>query len=115
MAAELPPRAARVAVVTVSYGSEDVLTPFLSSLAVAAHEPVLVVVADNKPSAVVEELVRGHGAQYLPLPTNPGYGGGVNAAAATLPAEIEWVLVSNPDISWREESIDSLLATGRSD
>jgi N-acetylglucosaminyl-diphospho-decaprenol L-rhamnosyltransferase len=115
MAAELPPHAARVAVVTVSYGSEEVLDPFLSSLADAAHEPVLVVVADNKPSTVVEGLVREHGADYLPLPGNPGYGGGVNAAAALLPASIEWVLVSNPDIRWRAGSIDSLLATARSD
>ncbi len=115
MAADLPTDAASVAVVTVSYGSEDVLGPFLSSLPAAVRESVVVVVADNRPSPVVETLVREHGAQYLPLPANPGYGGGVNAVAAALPPSIEWILVSNPDIRWHAEAIDTLLETGRTD
>jgi N-acetylglucosaminyl-diphospho-decaprenol L-rhamnosyltransferase len=115
MADDLPIDAARVAVVTVSYGSEDVLGPFLSSLPDAVHEPIVVVVADNKPSSTVEQLVREYGGRYLPLPSNPGYGGGVNAVAATLPASVEWILVSNPDIRWHPSAIDSLLATARTD
>ena len=79
------------------------------------HEPVVVVVADNKPSPTVEQLVRAHGARYLPLPANPGYGGGVNAVSASLPASVEWMLVSNPDIRWHPSAIDSLLATARTD
>ena len=34
---------------------------------------------------------------------------------ASLPAAVEWVLVSNPDIRWHAGAIDSLLATARSD
>jgi N-acetylglucosaminyl-diphospho-decaprenol L-rhamnosyltransferase len=103
-----------VAVVTVSYASEDVMGPFLESLSVASAGPVAVVVADNKPAAESEilRLAAQYGANYLPLPANPGYGGAMNAAIATLPPSIEWVLISNPDIVLHPDAIDHLLAVG---
>ncbi|WP_378147489.1 glycosyltransferase family 2 protein [Cnuibacter sp. UC19_7] len=106
----------RVAVVTVSYGSESVLGPFLDSVRTASADPsgVVVVVADNKPvsPSPVEEIAAGHSATYLPLPSNRGYGGGMNAAVAALPPGVEWVLVSNPDIVLEPGSLDQLVAAG---
>lgn len=103
-----------VAVVTVSYASEDVMGPFLESLAAASAAPLAVVIADNKPEADSEilRLATLHGANYLPLPANPGYGGAMNAAIATLPPGVQWVLISNPDIVLHPEAIDHLLAVG---
>ncbi|WP_338144758.1 glycosyltransferase family 2 protein [Cryobacterium algoricola] len=112
------PEAARVAVVTVSYGSEVVLAPFLSSLSTAASTPLHIVVADNKPagdSKSVSSIALAAGAIYLPLSANRGYGHAINAAVAGLPPEIDWVVVSNPDVVANSSAIDRLLAVARSD
>ncbi|MEB0001342.1 glycosyltransferase family 2 protein [Cryobacterium sp. 10I1] len=120
MATELNPpvAAARVAVVTVSYGSELVLRPFLASLSRAAVVPLRVLVADNKPSAApadVASISADFAAEYLPMESNRGYGHAINEAVKKLPPEIEWVVVSNPDVVVAPGSIDSLLATAESD
>ena len=112
-----PTSAPRVAVLTVSYGSRAVLTGFFASLRAAASIPVLTVVADNKPDgeSSVADLALAEGADYVPLSTNPGYGGAVNAIAAPLPPTVEWVLISNPDVTLAAGSIDQLVRTGDSD
>lgn len=107
----------RVAVVTVSYGSGAVLEGFLHSVSAASTVAPIVIVADNKPhdGAGVAALAARYQASYLPLDTNLGYGGAINAAAATLPASVEWILVSNPDVCLMPGALDGLLATGNSD
>lgn len=107
----------RVAIVSVSYGSGAVLQGFLPSVAAASREPVLTVVADNKAGVEgeVRELVEEHGALYAPMNANLGYGGAINAAAATIPPGVEWILVSNPDVALGIGSIDAMLATAESD
>ncbi|BAU33141.1 glycosyltransferase family 2 protein [Microcella alkaliphila] len=106
--------AATLAVVTVAYRSDEVLPTFLRSIPPASSEPVTVVVVDNAPTA---GDARSHaeecGAQYLALAANPGYGGAVNAAVKTLPASVEWILVSNPDVVLGAGAIDELLAAAR--
>nr|WP_104192137.1 glycosyltransferase family 2 protein [Cryobacterium sp. Y82] len=107
-----PAPTARVAVVTVSYGSENVLGPFLASLPSASRQPLRVVVADNKPMATsndVRSMTASAGATYLAMPSNQGYGNAINTAVHTLGPEIEWVVVSNPDVTVNPGAIDSLL------
>ncbi|MBC7594095.1 MAG: glycosyltransferase family 2 protein, partial [Kineosporiaceae bacterium] len=108
---------ARVAVVTVSFGSGEVLNGFLESVPLSSTDRVAVVVADNKPlrESGVADQARIAGARYVPLGMNSGYGGGMNAAVAALPASVEWVLVSNPDVVLGRGSLDVLVATGDSD
>jgi len=107
----------RVAVVTVSYGSADVLPAFLSSVPAASANPLDVVVADNKAGSPedVSELAAAHGARHLPMLTNLGYGSAINAAVASLPASVEWILVSNPDLVMSDGAIDTLVAVGDKD
>lgn len=108
------PGAARVAVVTVSYGSEDVLGPFLSSLQAASANPLRIVVADNKQLAGLDSVARltaKYGGEYLPLPSNRGYGGAINAAVRSLPSDVDWVVISNPDVTVNPSAIDVLLAS----
>ncbi len=107
----------RVAVLTVSYGSQSVLTSFLASLSGAATIPLHTVIADNKPEpdGAVRELASANGAQYLPLEANPGYGGAVNVSAESLAPGIEWLLISNPDVTLHAGAIDALVAAGDSD
>ncbi|MCX7521023.1 glycosyltransferase family 2 protein [Microbacterium sp. STN6] len=106
-----------VAVITVSYGSEAVLPGFLTSVNSACATKPLLIIADNKPGPLsrVRELAEDYGAHYLPLPMNPGYGGGMNAAAADLPESIEWILISNPDVELGVGTIDRLVHVGSAD
>ena len=107
----------RLAAITVSYGSELVLDDFFDTLGAATGHDLTVVLADNKaiPGSRVEEIANSHGAHYLPIRSNAGYGGAINAAAATLPRSIEWILISNPDVTFQERAIDNLVARGDSD
>lgn len=117
MASSLPLESVAVAVVTVSYGSESVLPRFLASIRTATAKPFLSVVADNRPDpgGTVAAQCAATGATYLPLSRNRGYGGGMNAAVATLPPSVRWILVSNPDIVLHADAIDRLVARGESD
>jgi N-acetylglucosaminyl-diphospho-decaprenol L-rhamnosyltransferase len=106
------PAPPRVGVVTVSYESDEVLPSFLDSIATATNEPCQLVIADNKPSenSTVARLASEHGALYLPLPSNPGYGGAMNRAVEQLAPSVEWVLISNPDVVLEPGSLDALVA-----
>lgn len=118
MASPTPlPTAQTAAVVTVSFGSGAVVPAFLASVGPASALPLAVVVADNKPEAdeVVRAQVAEAGYTYLGLGQNHGYGGAVNAAVATLPASVRWILVSNPDVVLAPGSIDALVAAGEAD
>ncbi len=111
-----PQRTPVVAVVTVSYGSGDVLEGFFESVPAASANPLVVVVADNgTDDTAVAAMTVASAARYLPLDRNLGYGGAMNAAIRSLGPEIEWVLVSNPDVILGKDSIDVLVATGRQD
>lgn len=107
----------RLAAISVSYGSELVLEPFFQSLERATTEDPLIVLADNQASSesMVEKIALKFGAHYLPIPSNPGYGGAINAAARTLPQGVEWILISNPDVTFHEGAVDALIARGDSD
>lgn len=108
---------AAVAVVTVAYRSNTVLPEFLASIAAASAHPVTTVVVDNRPDAESQaaELAAAHGAGYVALPANPGYGGAVNAGVATLDAAVRWVLISNPDVVLDPGLIDALVAAAEGD
>ncbi len=113
--AELRSDVESVAVLTVSYRSDDVLPTFLASLGAATASRPYIVVADNLPAASTEAIATAAGAHYLPVPSNPGYGAGMDLAAAQVPDAVEWLLVSNPDVVLRPGAIDRLLQTGRAD
>jgi len=109
-------RGPSVGIVTVAYRSNLVLADFLDSSSAASAEPTSVVVVDNAPGDDdASEVAARHGARYVPLPANPGYGGAVNAGVRALPPDAEWVLISNPDIVLAPGSIDTLRAAGEHD
>jgi N-acetylglucosaminyl-diphospho-decaprenol L-rhamnosyltransferase len=107
----------RIAVVTVSYGSEGVLPGFLEGFSSAIPEGLRVIVADNDAGSDsgVRRIVESAGAEYLPLGANRGYGGAVNETVASLSSEIDWVLVSNPDVTIDASILPTLITTGESD
>jgi len=110
-------RGPSVGIVTVAYRSNRVLGGFLASIPAAVTGPAPVVVVDNAPgsNADASRLAASHGAAYVPMPANPGYGGAVNAGVAALPDEVDWVLISNPDVVLAPGAIDALLQHAASD
>ena len=102
-----------VAVVSVSYGSEAELEAMLGSLPAAASRPLLVVVADNLPEVGrTREVVAAAGGTYVPMRSNLGYGGAINEVVRGLPSEIEWVMITNPDVVFHPGAIDRMVETG---
>jgi N-acetylglucosaminyl-diphospho-decaprenol L-rhamnosyltransferase len=107
----------RAAIVTVSYNSEDVLPEFLASTASASERTVEVVVADNAsvdPGAL-RALTESAGARFVEVGANRGYGAAANRAVATLDADVDWVLVSNPDVVLEPHALDRMIATADED
>jgi len=104
-----------IGVVTVCYNSAEVLDEFLSSLVTASEHPLDVVVVDNASdeSAETEQRARAHGARFLRLDQNVGYGAGMNAGVAALGRDIEFVVLANPDVVFAPHSIDTLVERAR--
>ncbi|MGI8392691.1 glycosyltransferase [Leucobacter sp. W1038] len=106
-----------VGVVTVSYGSGDALTVFLRSLR-EYHGDLPVVVVDNKPDhESVQGIAQRYGAQYVPIPANPGYGAGMNAGVRALKlgvaahTPLDAYFFCNPDVRFVEPAIGQLAAS----
>ena len=110
------PHLATAAVVTVSYGSIKVLPSFLKSVSIASQSPPETVVVDNLlGDNAVRELIESTDARYLPLDRNYGYGGAMNRAVKVLSENVEWILITNPDVVLGAGSLDALVATGSTD
>ena len=103
---------ASVAIVTVTYNTGQTLRSFLESVQGASSKPVEVVVVDNASAdadsakAITEEF----GGHFLGLSSNGGYGSGIDAGVATLGESIEYILISNPDVTIGAGAIDELVA-----
>ena len=94
------PLLSSTAVVTVTYNSSSQLDDFLASITASETEGLGCVVADNSSTdvAITRDITQAHGGTLLALSRNLGYGGAINAAIRTLPHEIDYVLISNPDV-----------------
>ena len=100
-----------LAVVTVSYHSQDALSDLIHSLSGSDVAPVATVVVDNARDAL--ELPEFDGLDVVQAPGNLGYGGGVNYGVGRLPRTVEWVLISNPDVTVQASAIDVMLDVAR--
>lgn len=104
-----------VLVITVTYNSGATLGAFLDSL--AASEPVRpdVIVVDNASTdlTVEREAVAAYGARLVELPENRGYGAGIAAGVQAAGADYDFLLISNPDVTFSAGAIGSLVAAAR--
>ena len=106
----------RVAVITVSYRSDRYLDDFLHSVGESGLAPEAVIVADNAPDDEgAARITSRHGAGYLPMEGNLGYGGAINRAESSLDPSIEWILISNPDVVLGPDALSELVDAGESD
>ena len=101
----------RIAVVTVSYNSSAQLPEFLDSVATQSSRPAHVLIADNASAdrERTRSIASERGVDVLELPENVGYGGAINAAVAALPQQVEFVLISNPDVELSAGAIRALV------
>lgn len=106
----------RVGVVTVAFRSDRVLEPFLKSARSSRDASLEIVVVDNCPNeGEARRLSAENDAHYVPLDSNPGYGAAVNAGVAVLGSDIDWVLISNPDVELETDAVARLVSTGMSE
>jgi N-acetylglucosaminyl-diphospho-decaprenol L-rhamnosyltransferase len=100
-----------VAVATVSYNSSSHLRPFLASLRDGEDPGLHVVISDNGSNDLdaTRSAATEFGATLLELGANLGYGGAINAAVASLPETIRYILVSNPDIRIGHGAVTTLV------
>lgn len=93
----------RVAAIVVAWNSVDDLPDCLAALAAQDHDDLEVVVVDNASTDDTAELLRAwwagapRPARVVTNPTNRGFAGGVNDGLAVLGADVEAVLLVNPD------------------
>lgn len=102
----------RVAVVTVAYDSAEALDGFLTSIRASdGFADAEVVVVDNASSeqAAARAVAERHGAGFVALTENRGYGGGIAAGLDRVSSAPEYVLVSNPDVAVGPGAISALV------
>jgi N-acetylglucosaminyl-diphospho-decaprenol L-rhamnosyltransferase len=105
-----PDRLANLAVVAVSYFSDVELTRCLASLRSASTSPIRAWVVNNaREDGLTRTRVEHPHATVLQPGTNLGYGGAVNAAVAQLPQDVEWVVITNPDVRFTWGSLDAMV------
>ena len=104
-----------VAVVTVTYSSGEYLHSFLRTLKTATTAPVQVIIADNGSDDGAPEAAAAADPTVTLVDTggNLGYGGGMNRGVAAVGPDVEFIVISNPDIEGSPGSLDELLAAAR--
>lgn len=103
-----------VSLVVVAYNSSGVLPGLLESLPEAAGPLVVqVTVVDNasQDASRTRRIAEEHGAAFIGLETNLGYGGGANAGVRSLSSPGRRVLVCNADLVFRPGAIERLVST----
>jgi N-acetylglucosaminyl-diphospho-decaprenol L-rhamnosyltransferase len=100
--------AAGVTVVVVTYSSGDTLPAFMDSLQGASTGLVDIIAVDNGSTDDTLDYLRARpDVQLIESGSNRGYGGAANLGAAR--ASTPWILVANPDVTFRPGSLDALL------
>ena len=108
------PKPADYGVVVVSFSSGSVLESFLSSLASSDHLPQQVVIVENGPKTPQLGSDFPWTSRIVHLPENPGYGTAVNTGVRALAKDLDWVLVSNPDVTLESNAMSQLLSVATS-
>jgi N-acetylglucosaminyl-diphospho-decaprenol L-rhamnosyltransferase len=104
-----------VGVVTVTYNTGETLRQFLDSLVGSSSVPLEVVVVDNASDDApgARALCTERGARFLGLASNTGYGAGIGAGIVALDGSVEFILISNPDVTLTPGCIDALIDGAR--
>jgi N-acetylglucosaminyl-diphospho-decaprenol L-rhamnosyltransferase len=115
MADQRQPAEPCVGIVTVSHNSTAALPAFLSSAKRAGVPAPPVFIADNDSNDIAQlrDLARNHDAHLIEVGLNVGYGAGITQAIQAAPKDLEFFVISNPDVIFAEGAIDELIAAAR--
>lgn len=105
-----------LAIITVAHRSSSVLDEFITSARTASSGEFELHIADNslgQDPELKSVLARHSWAILHELPTNDGYGAAVNAVVATVSADVRWIVIVNPDVSFSPGSLDTLVDATR--
>ncbi len=100
-------------VVVVTYNPGETLEAFLSSLADAGAVASVTVVDSDSPRRTAEAVARKHGASFVAMPANLGYGAAANAGARL--GSAPFIAICNSDVVVAPGSFAALAAAGEAE
>ncbi len=110
MSAPRLPGSPSIDVVVVTYNPGETLGHFLESLSAAGAVASVTVVDSDSPQRTAEPVARRHGASFVALPANLGYGAAANAGARL--GSAPFVAICNADVVVAPGSFAALAAAG---
>jgi len=99
-----------VSLIVVGYRSDAVWAEFFDSLQKSTRCPESVVVVENSPTKAHIEHGTNLKVSVFHLPENPGYGGAANYGYSKLANQSDLVLICNPDLVFKSDTIERLSA-----
>lgn len=104
-------KASKYGVVTVTYNSSETIGPFLKSLRAQLGNDIAVIVVDNGSADAVltQSIVESYSAEFVSADANLGYGAGMNLGFAHLPADVETIVLSNPDLTFDNDILQAIV------
>ncbi len=113
MATSPPAAPSSIDVVVVTYNPGETLGAFLSSLDAAGAVASVTVVDSDSPRRTAEPVARKHGAAFVAMPANLGYGAAANAGARRGVAP--FIAICNSDVVVAPGAFAALAAAGAAD
>jgi N-acetylglucosaminyl-diphospho-decaprenol L-rhamnosyltransferase len=104
-----------LAIVTVSYYSSSALADLVESIASSTVLPISTVIVNNAAEDSLEVDTKIDGLSVTNAGANLGYGGAVNLGERLLPSDVEWILVTNPDVRLDPHALETLLEIGQAE
>lgn len=113
MSAPPPQDSSSVDVVVVTYNPGETLAAFLTSLGDAGAVAGVTVVDSDSPKKTAEPVARRHGAGFVAMPANLGYGAAANAGARLGAAP--FIAICNADVVVAPGAFSALATAGAED
>ncbi len=113
MSAPPPQGSSSVDVVVVTYNPGETLAAFLASLDDAGAVAGVTVVDSDSPKKTAEPVAKRHGAAFVAMPTNLGYGAAANAGARL--GSAPFIAICNSDVVVARGAFAALAAEGAAD
>jgi len=113
MATRPPPIPALVDVVVVTYNPGETLDAFLASIGGERAVASVTVVDSDSPKKTAGAVARAHGAAFVALPSNLGYGAAANEGARL--GSAPFVAICNSDVVVAPGALATLAAAGAAD
>jgi len=96
-----------VSLLVINYRSSALAADAIATARAASSWPLQTIVVDNSVDPAEADALRGIADTVIVSPRNLGYAGGINAGRRRCDGEV--IVISNPDVTFGEKSIDRLV------